>query len=112
MMRQVGIAIVLVAAWCAATSGPSQGIWCATAVSAVVRPRLTQPWHTGEEPATARWKAGAAKIAITPEHAMWMSGYAARTRPAEGKLHDLWAKALILEDPSGRRAVLVTMDLV
>jgi hypothetical protein len=58
------------------------------------------------------WKAGVAKIAITPEHSMWMSGYAARTKPAEGKLHDLWAKALVLEDPAGHRAVLVTMDLV
>src|SRR5260370_28213928 len=43
---------------------------------------------------------------------MWMSGYAARTKPAEGKVHDLWAKALVLEDPTGRRGVLVTMDLV
>jgi hypothetical protein len=42
---------------------------------------------------------------------MWMAGYAARTRPAEGKLHDLWAKALALEDSKGRRAVLVTLDL-
>jgi hypothetical protein len=58
------------------------------------------------------WKAGVAKVNITPEHLMWMSGYAARTTPAEGKLHDLWAKALTLEDPVGRRAVLVTMDLV
>jgi hypothetical protein len=60
----------------------------------------------------ASWKAGAARINITPEHLMWMSGYAARTKPAEGKLTDLWAKALVLEDPAGRRGVLVTMDLV
>ena len=60
----------------------------------------------------AGWKAGVAKINITPQHLMWMSGYAARTNPAEGKLQDLWAKALVLEDPNGRRAVLVTMDLV
>src|SRR5947209_11273133 len=58
------------------------------------------------------WKAGAAKVSITPDQPMWMSGYAARTKPAEGKLHDLWAKALVLEDPDGRRGVLVTMDLV
>jgi len=64
------------------------------------------------EHAAPSWKAGVAKITITPEHLMWMSGYAARTRPAEGKLHDLWAKALVLEDSNGRRAVLVTMDLV
>jgi hypothetical protein len=65
-----------------------------------------------EEPTASGWKAGVAKVNITPEHLMWMSGYAARTKPAEGKLHDLWAKTLVLEDPKGRRAVLVTMDLV
>jgi hypothetical protein len=43
---------------------------------------------------------------------MWMSGYSGRTKPAEGKLTELWAKALALEEPVGRRAVLVTMDLV
>ncbi|MCI0459239.1 MAG: neutral/alkaline non-lysosomal ceramidase N-terminal domain-containing protein [Gemmataceae bacterium] len=58
------------------------------------------------------WKAGAARVNITPKERMWMSGYGGRDKPAEGKLHDLWAKALVLEDPSGRRAVLVTMDLV
>ncbi|HEX5446157.1 MAG TPA: neutral/alkaline non-lysosomal ceramidase N-terminal domain-containing protein [Pirellulales bacterium] len=58
------------------------------------------------------WKAGAAKVKITPERPMWMSGYAARTRPAEGTMIDLWAKALVLEDPAGHRAALVTMDLV
>lgn len=58
------------------------------------------------------WKAAAAKIAITPEKPVWMSGYASRSRPADGKLHDLWAKALAFEDPNGHRGVLVTMDLV
>lgn len=57
------------------------------------------------------WKAGTAKVAITPRQPMWMSGYAARTRPSEGAVHDLWAKALVLEDPSGRKAALVTLDL-
>ena len=57
-------------------------------------------------------KAGVGRVEITPEGPIWMSGYAARTKPAEGKLHDLWAKALVLEDPDGRRGVLVTMDLV
>ncbi len=58
------------------------------------------------------WRAGAAKVKITPEKLMWMSGYASRDKPAEATLHDLWAKALVLEDPDGRRVVLVTMDLV
>jgi neutral ceramidase len=43
---------------------------------------------------------------------MWMAGYAARTRPADSKMTDLWAKALVLEDAAGIRAVLVTFDLV
>ena len=60
----------------------------------------------------AAWKAGAAKVKITPDQFMWMSGYVTRTTPADGTLIDLWAKALVLEDPGGKRVVLVTMDLV
>jgi neutral ceramidase len=44
------------------------------------------------------WKAGVARVKITPEEHMWMAGYAFRNKPSEGKLTDLWAKALILED--------------
>jgi hypothetical protein len=43
---------------------------------------------------------------------MWMSGYSSRDHAAEGKLHDLWAKALVLEDPAGKRVALITLDLV
>lgn len=57
------------------------------------------------------WKAGVAKVDITPRQPMWMSGYASRDKPAEGTLHPLWAKVLALQDGTGRRAVLVTMDL-
>ncbi|MFH1737899.1 MAG: neutral/alkaline non-lysosomal ceramidase N-terminal domain-containing protein, partial [bacterium] len=60
----------------------------------------------------SEWKAGAASIVITPEHPMWMAGYAARTKPSEGKVHDLNAKALALEDGRGTRLVVVTLDLV
>jgi hypothetical protein len=62
--------------------------------------------------AEGTWKAGAAKASITPSSYMWMAGYAARTRPADSKMTDLWAKALVLEDGSGKPAVLVTLDLV
>ena len=64
------------------------------------------------KPASPHWKAGVAKVSITPEVPMWMAGYAARTRPAIGKLSDLWAKVLVLEDERGKLAVLVTLDLV
>jgi hypothetical protein len=43
---------------------------------------------------------------------MWMAGYAARTKPSEGKVHDLHAKALALEDGQDNRLVIVTLDLI
>lgn len=62
--------------------------------------------------ARGQWMAGTGRSNITPEVPMWMSGYAARDRPAEGTRHDLWGKALVLEDATGKRVVLLTMDLV
>lgn len=58
------------------------------------------------------WKAGSARVAITPQQSMWMAGFAVRTHASEGMLHELWAKALALEDGEGKRAVLVTADLL
>lgn len=58
------------------------------------------------------WQAGTARVDITPEKYIWMAGYGGRNRPADGKLTDLWAKALVLEDADGDRAVLVTLDLI
>ncbi|MEX2188521.1 MAG: neutral/alkaline non-lysosomal ceramidase N-terminal domain-containing protein [Pirellulales bacterium] len=66
----------------------------------------------GETPDGKTWQAGVARVNVTPTKSMWLSGYGARDRPAEGKLADLWAKALVLVDPAGNRAVLVTMDLI
>jgi neutral ceramidase len=58
------------------------------------------------------WKAGVASTVITPDQPMWMAGYAARTKPSEGKIHDLKAKALVLEDAQGTRLIIVTFDLL
>jgi neutral ceramidase len=60
----------------------------------------------------AAWKYGLAQVKITPAKLFWMAGFAARTRPAEGALDDLWVKALALEAPEGRLAVLVTADIL
>lgn len=60
----------------------------------------------------ADWQAGVAKVNITPKQLMWMSGYASRKGPAVGKLHDLWAKALVLQDAAGKKHLLVTTDLI
>jgi len=58
------------------------------------------------------WRAGVAKVKITPEKPLWMAGYSSRTRAAEGTIHDLWIKVLALEAPNRHRAVIVTSDLL
>jgi neutral ceramidase len=55
------------------------------------------------------WKAGLAKRVITPETSVWLAGYGSKRAP-DGKLHDLWMKALALEDSNGNRAVLIASD--
>jgi hypothetical protein len=58
------------------------------------------------------WQAGTARGKITPQHPFWQAGFASRTKPAEGTLHDLWVKVLALEDGRHQRAVIITTDLV
>jgi len=60
----------------------------------------------------ADFKAGVGRILITPEKPIYMSGYAGRDHPSEGAIHDLWAKALAVEDRKGARVVVVTTDLI
>lgn len=62
--------------------------------------------------ADATWRVGTAQAQITPREFLWMGGFAARTKPAEGKLDDLWAKVLVIEAPDGGVGVLLTADLV
>jgi len=57
------------------------------------------------------WRAGAGAAVITPQTPMWMSGYASRTRPADGKLTDLWVKAVVLGDDKPQ-VVILAFDLV
>jgi hypothetical protein len=58
------------------------------------------------------WKIGLAQVKITPEQPVFMAGYASRNRPFEKVTTELYAKALTLEDRTGRVAVLVTTDLI
>ena len=58
------------------------------------------------------WKAGLEKVSITPTQPIWMAGFDSRTKPSEGVLRDIYAKALALDDGSGKIAVMVTIDLV
>ncbi len=57
-------------------------------------------------------KGGVGRVVITPKQNMWMSGYASRTAPSDGKIHELWAKALAIEDETGAKSVVVTTDLI
>ena len=59
--------------------------------------------------AATGWLAGISKEVITPETAVWLAGYGSK-RPPDGKLHDLWMKALALQDSDGHRAILITSD--
>jgi neutral ceramidase len=58
------------------------------------------------------WKAGFAAVKVTPVEPLLLSGYASRSNAATGVLDDLHVKALVLEDREGRRAVLITADLI
>ncbi len=61
--------------------------------------------------AEGEWKVGLAKVAITPSQPTWLSGYSSRTQAADGKVHDLFAKAVAIEGADSTRLVLLTLDL-
>jgi neutral ceramidase len=66
----------------------------------------------GALPCFSAWKAGTAKVKITPEKPLILSGYASRTDPFKSIKNDLWAKALVLEDETGKQVAIITTDLV
>lgn len=80
-----------------------------TSVACAVAFSFAFVWAEGPQ---TGWKAGVATAVITPEEPMWMAGYAARNKPSEGKVHDLHAKALALEDARGTRLVIVAVDIL
>ncbi|HEX5472548.1 MAG TPA: neutral/alkaline non-lysosomal ceramidase N-terminal domain-containing protein [Lacipirellulaceae bacterium] len=59
-----------------------------------------------------KYKAGGASICITPEDPFWLAGYAVRTTPALGKISDLYASALALEDETGQRFVISSVEMI
>ena len=58
------------------------------------------------------WKAGLAKISMTPRGSLWMAGFGDRKRPSEGVGLELYARALALEDSTGKRAAVVSTDML
>ncbi len=69
-------------------------------------------WALAPCAGAAGWKAGTAAGVITPKEPLWMAGYGNRTEPSQGTIHDLFVKALAVEDSLGTRAVIVTADLI
>ena len=61
---------------------------------------------------TTQWKAGAAKTVITPTEAIRMGGFAFRKHVSEGVRHDIYAKALALQDDTGKTFVVLSAELV
>jgi len=90
------------------TAGAGVGFSLACTRPCAKQSALAKP----DSEAGASWKAGLAKIPITPQKPVWLTGYGARTKPFESILQEIFAKALALEDQSGKRAVLVATDLL
>lgn len=57
-------------------------------------------------------KVGVGRVDITPDRPIWLTGYGNRDKPSEGVEQKLFAKALVIEDESGARTVLVTADVI
>jgi hypothetical protein len=56
-------------------------------------------------------RAGAARVDITPQGPIWMSGYAVRNKPSEGVRHPIYVRALAIDAGSGP-VVFVSTDLI
>ena len=66
----------------------------------------------GESQENPEWKVGVASAKVTPDAPLPMAGYAGRKEPAEGTEQDLFAKAILFEDSTGKRVVFITLDLI
>jgi len=92
----------------AATGLAARGL-AATGLGTLLSSALQAQPTTEQTPSAHGWKAGVARTVITPDTKVWLAGYGSKRVP-DGKLHDLWMKALALEDSAGHRAFLITSD--
>jgi hypothetical protein len=56
------------------------------------------------------FSAGAARLNINPDQAVWLGGYGGRVSPHAGITNDLFVRALALKDPAGEISLVVAMD--
>lgn len=61
-------------------------------------------------PAAADWKAGAARVDITPDYPVRLSGYGNRTDEHEGVIRRIHARALALSWKDEKPMVIITVD--
>jgi hypothetical protein len=93
-------------------SMPPYSRFCLIVALLLIAVSMQAPPRTRAATAPGDLKAGMAGVVITPEKNIWMAGYASRNKAATGKLQDLHAKALAIEDSRKNRVVLVTTDLL
>jgi hypothetical protein len=55
---------------------------------------------------------GVARIDITPETPIRLTGYSSRDNPFEGVHHKLWAKAMAFGNERDGYSILITVDLL
>jgi neutral ceramidase len=72
---------------------------------------LLLAWAASAPVYSQEFRAGTAKVRITPDELGWLGGYGHRNKPAEGVAAQLWARALAFEDKQGQRGVLVSADI-
>src|ERR1041385_4430568 len=53
---------------------------------------------------------GVAKINVTPDYPIRLSGYGDRRTPSEGVARQIWAKALAIGTDQERQAIWITLD--
>ncbi len=89
-----------------------RSLFLITCLIIALTPSASERLFAAPKSTSTPWQAGTGRERITPEESMPMAGYASRgAAHATGKIHDLWAKALLLEDAYGNRCALVTLDL-
>jgi putative membrane-bound dehydrogenase-like protein len=60
----------------------------------------------------AEYRAGLAKVDITPAHPIRLNGFGFRRSESEGVYQKIWAKALAIDTGDGKPAVLMTVDVL
>src|SRR4051812_4089491 len=77
-----------------------------------IHPKSTQSAEPRSSMSTnpPMFRAGAASAPITPDEPLWLAGYAVRTGPPRGKITELYASAPTVEDQTGQRLVIASIE--